>query len=365
MKKLFTTMLCCLLALSATACSKEKEPEVNENGNTVVEELNIAFVPSKDAEEILTAAEPLKQILKDQLSKRGFDVTNIEISVGNNYEVVGEGLAAGSIDLGFIPAGNYVTAHDAYPEDVNLLLVSSRAAVSVDIDSPSKGADWRDWNDVIVTDAAEPAGGYRSLIYVNVGTEKGAELYSKAVEGTLKWEDIKTSVIGSGSVTSGASYKYPSAWLNANFGAEAGKTLTLADVDQVVPDGGYAANMEKLLDGSYDITFGYADVRKDAASTDALNALKANGYYKDYENIFQLIKVIGVSDMIMNDTISYGSDEKLTDEFLTAIKESFLELIQTEEGKACVKPYSHTGYVEGTDAQYDGFRAVTALFADK
>lgn len=364
MKKLFTLLMCALLVFSLVGCGGS-DANKDENGNTIVEELNIAFVPSKDADAILTAAEPLKQILKDQLLKRGYNVTEVNIEVGNNYEVVGEGLAAGSIDLGFIPAGNYVTAHDTYPEDVNLLLVSSRAAVSVDIDSPSKGADWKDWNDVIVTDSTEVAGGYRSLVYVNIGTDKGADLYQKATEGTLKWEDIKTAVVASGSATSGASFKYPSAWLNNNFGAEVGKKLTLADVDQVIPDGNYAGNMELLLQGNCDITFGYADVRKDKASTDALNALKANGFYTEYETIFDLVKVIGVSDMIMNDTISYGSDEKLTDDFLKAIQESFLELIQTDEGKACVAPYSHTGYVLGTDDQYDGFRAVTALFTEE
>ena len=68
--------------------------------------------------------------------------------------------------------------------------------------------------------------------------------------------------------------------------------------------------------------------------------------------------------MIMNDTISYGSDDKLTPEFLTAIQEAFLDIIATDEGKACVKPYSHTGYVTGTDEQYDGVRAVNKLFAE-
>ncbi len=367
MKKLFALLLSAVLVLSMAACSSEpkQDENVDADGNKIVEELNIAFVPSKDAADILAAAEPLKTILKDELLSRGFNVSTINIEVGNNYEVVGEGLAAGSIDLGFIPAGNYVTAHDTYPEDVNLLLVSSRAAVSVDIESESKGADWKDWNKGPVTDSTEVAGGYRSLVYVNIGTDKGAELYNKAMEGTLSWEDIRTATVASGSATSGASFKYPSAWLNNNFGEEAGKTITLADVENVIPDGNYAGNMELLLQGNCDITFGYADVRKDAASTDALNALKAEGFYTEYETIFDLVKVIGVSDMIMNDTISYGSDEKLTDEFLKAIQDSFLSLIQTDEGKACVAPYSHTGYVLGTDEQYDGFRAVTALFAEK
>lgn len=366
MKKLFAVLLSFMMIASLAACSSGDAPAKDEEGgNTVVEELNIAFVPSKDPEEILAAAAPLENLLKTELLERGFEVGTIEITVGNNYEVVGEGLASGSIDLGFLPAGNYVISHDAYPEDVNLLLVSSRAAVSVDIESPSKGADWKDWNDVIVTDADQPAAGYRSLIYVNVGTEKGADLYKKACEDALTWEDIKTAKVAAASVTSSAGFKYPSAWLNENFADEAGKTLTFADVDNCTNvSTGYKDMMYALLNGSADISFGYADVRKDAASTESLQALQAEGYYTEYETIFDLVKVIGVSEMIMNDTISYGSDEKLTPEFLTAIQEAFLEIIETEEGKACVKPYSHTGYVTGTDEQYDGVRAVNALFAE-
>ena len=367
MKKLFALLLSAVLVLSMAACSSEPKQDENldADGNVIVEELNIAFVPSKDPEEILSAAAPLENLLKAELLERGFNVEAVKITVGNNYEVVGEGLASGSIDLGFLPAGNYVISHDAYPEDVNLLLVSSRAAVSVDIESPSKGADWRDWNDVIVTDADSPAAGYRSLIYVNVGTDKGADLYQKACNGTLTWEDVKTAKVAAASVTSSAGFKYPSAWLNENFGAEAGKTLTFADVDNCTNvSTGYKDMMYSLLNGSADISFGYADVRKDAASTDSLKALQAEGYYTEYETIFDLIKVIGVSDMIMNDTISYGSDDKLTPEFLTAIQEAFLDIIATDEGKACVKPYSHTGYVTGTDEQYDGVRAVNKLFAE-
>ena len=108
MKKLFALLLSAVMVLSMAACSSEPKVDenVDENGNQIVEELNIAFVPSKDAADILAAAEPLKTILKDELLERGFNVSTINIEVGNNYEVVGEGLAAGSIDLGFIPAGN-------------------------------------------------------------------------------------------------------------------------------------------------------------------------------------------------------------------------------------------------------------------
>ena len=59
MKKLFALLLSAVLVLSMAACSSEPKQDENldADGNVIVEELNIAFVPSKDPEEILSAAQ--------------------------------------------------------------------------------------------------------------------------------------------------------------------------------------------------------------------------------------------------------------------------------------------------------------------
>ncbi|MFR6411357.1 MAG: hypothetical protein ACLUNX_04425 [Angelakisella sp.] len=43
-------------------------------------------------------------MLKDELAKEGYEVGEVEITVGTTYEAVGEGLEAGTIDVGLIPA---------------------------------------------------------------------------------------------------------------------------------------------------------------------------------------------------------------------------------------------------------------------
>ncbi len=359
MKKLTVLLLSALLLLAVFGCTKEEQPKDDKT----LEHLSIVFVPSKDPEQIKDAAKGLPALLAKYLADEGYtiDPEKITVDVGSNYEVVGEGLAAGSIDLGFIPAGNYVTVHDTYPEDVNLLLASSRASVSVDVDYD--GSDFKNWNLGPVTDRADiPAGGYRSLMYVNIGTEKGKDLYDKAYAGTLTWEDFQSATIACGSPTSGASYKYPSAWLNQRFGTGVGNAAVTLENLKTTEITSYSSAMEALLGGQVDICFGYADVRKDAASTTALDALKADGKFTEYETVFDVIKVIGVSDMIMNDTISYGADEMFTPELVKALQNAFINLIKTDEGKACVAPYSHAGYVVVKDSDYDGFRAVTELF---
>ena len=86
--------------------------ETAEPAAKTIETLKVAFVPSREPQEIITATEPLKQLLKDELDKEGYDVGVVEFTVGTTYEAVGEGLEAGTIDVGLIPGGTYVLYDD-------------------------------------------------------------------------------------------------------------------------------------------------------------------------------------------------------------------------------------------------------------
>ena len=368
-KKLFAVLLSLVMVLTLVACSSNNEPAneggEDENTATVVDELTIAFVPSKDADVILTAAEPLKDLLKAKMLEKGFDIGTVDISVGTSYAAVGEGMIAGTIDLGLIPASTYVLYH---PDGVELLLEALRFGVgdaTGRVIDPSEGID--PWNAGITMDANGMATGYASLIYVNIATDKGADLYAKAQTGELTWEDVDSAKWYVCSATSSAGYIYPSLWLNQQFGEGAGNSrVTVANLSNVVPDGSYANMMRDLLTGACDVTVGYADVRKDAASTENFEAAYADEIAAGtYENVWDIVKVIAVSDYIMNDTISYASadvDPKMTPEFVSALQEAFIEIASTEEGLACVEPYAHKGYQMGQDSDYDSTRAANALF---
>ncbi len=372
MKKLLVVLLSVLMIASLTACGKEEET-VDSN---VIDTLTVSFVPSKDADVILEAANGetdtqkangwrgLGQIIIDSLAEKGFTVNNVEIGVGTDYAATGEGMISGTIDIGLIPASTYVLYQ---PDGVNLLVEALRWGVAGE--DASVALDPKDgiapWNGSITQDATTKATGYASLIYVNTETEKGADLYNKAVEGTLTWEDVDSATWYVCSSTSSAGYVYPSLWLNNNFGEGAGnEKKTVASLTNVIPDGSYANMMESLLTGGCDVTVGYADVRKDAASTEAFNAayedLAAEG-----KTVWDIVKVIAVSDMIMNDTVSVADesvDPKMTPELVTALQETFIALGETEEGQAAVAPYSHKGYTLGQDSDYDATRAANQLF---
>ncbi len=366
MKKLLTILLSVLMLFSMTACSSSEE----ETDDTVIDTLTIAFVPSKPADTILAAAEPLKEMLQEELAERGYTVNNIEISVGDNFAVVGEGMIAGSIDVGFLNSTTYITYATGSDDSVVLLLEALRNGVGDStgrVIYPDEGIE--PWNSGITTDTEELTNGYSGLIYVNIATEKGADLYEKACAGTLTWEDVDSAKWNASSVTSGSGFMYPSVWLNEMFGEGVGnEKRTIASLSNVVTDVAYSTMMQNLLTGACDVIVGYADIRKDEQSTTDFEAAYAAEIADGtYENVWDIIKIIGVSDFIMNDNISVANesvDPKMTPEFCQALQEAFLEIGSTEEGLACVEPYSHKGYQIGDDSDYDSTRAVSALFND-
>jgi phosphonate transport system substrate-binding protein len=344
MRKLLAILLSALMLCSAAAGLAEV---------VVIDELSVVFVPSASVEEMLTASEPLKALLQEELAKSGFEVKNVKIDVGTDYAVVGEGMISGTVDVGFLPALTYALYSD---DGVDVILCSTRAGHNTTSD------DFRDWNIVVENDPTIVASGYRSLIYVNALTEKGADLLAKAEAGTLTWDDVNSAKWALGNPGSGASYVYPSIWLNKTFGEGVGESKkTVENLANATFGGSYPDNLETVVLGQADIYCGFADTRTNDYAQPAFAAaypeLAAEG-----KTVFDCLKVIGLSDMIMNDTISVGNANYITDELKAALQQAFINIIQTEEGRATVKPYSHTGYVVVQDSDFEGARAALTIF---
>ena len=142
----------------------------SETSNKKIDTLRIAFVPSREPEEIITATEPLKQMLTDELATLGYDVGEVDITVGTSYEAVGEALSAGTADVGLIPGGTYVL----YDDGCDVLLTATRDGLSIDSDNA------KDWNDNAPTEpTTEQVTSYRALMIAGP-SEKGKELAAKA-----------------------------------------------------------------------------------------------------------------------------------------------------------------------------------------
>ena len=309
-----------------------------------VDVLNVAFVPSREPDEIVTATEPLKEMIKKEMAPLGYNIKDVNITVGTSYEAVGEGLAAGTIDIGFIPGGTYVL----YDQDAEVLLTATRDGLSIDSDSA------KDWNDQKPTEAVEnQVTFYRALIIAGP-SDNGKAVAEKVNNGEeLTWEDLDGLNWGVMGPTSSAGYIYPALWIQKNFG----KNIT--DLAHAVECDSYGTAFARLAQGQIDVLCTYADARRDYVE-------KWNAEYAMENSIWDDTNVIGVTEGIYNDTISGSrvSDVMMDEDFKAAFKQAMINIGSTEEGKEIISIYSHKGYVEANDADYNSARDAQNLIKE-
>ncbi len=333
-----------MVATLFTGCSaKKNEGATNESGNKSIDTLSVYFVPSREPKEIVTATEPLKEMLKTELAKEGYDIKDVDITVGTSYEAVGEALSSGTADIGLIPGGTYVL----YDDGAEVLLTATRDGLNKDFDEA------KDWNDGQPTEASEnQAVSYRALMIAGP-SEKGQELAAKVNAGEeLTWEDLDSANWSVMSSSSPAGYIYPSLWLQDKYG----KGIT--DLSHAVQSDSYGSAMARLAAGQVDVLLTYADARRDYAD-------KWGSEYGRAASIWDETNVIGVTAPIFNDTVSVSKNsKKMDDDLKKAIQNAFINIGNTEEGKEVIAIYSHMGYQPAKDSDYDNERAAQKLIQE-
>ena len=323
-------------AAEETAATEEETAAENKKIDT----LRIAFVPSREPEEIITATEPLKVLLSDELAKLGYDIGEVEITVGTSYEAVGEALSAGTADVGLIPGGTYVL----YDDGCDVLLTATRDGLSIDSDNA------KDWNDNEPTEpTTDQVTSYRALIIAGP-SEKGKAVAAKVNAGeALTWEEVSDLNWSVANSSSPAGYIYPSLWLQDNFG----KNIT--DIPHAVQSDSYGSAFARLASGQVDVLCTYADARRDYED-------EWTGEYAMTNSIWEDTDVIGVTPAIYNDTISVSKTSPIMDDdFKAALSEAFINIGNTEEGKEVIAIYSHNGYLPAQSSDYDSERAAQEL----
>lgn len=357
LRKLLLLWVVSLLAIFLVACGDTEDSSTDENKeevnasetdnaqeeevtNKAIDKLSVGFVPSREPDEIITATEPLKDLLIEELATLGYDIGEVDISVGTSYEAVGEALSAGTMDIGLIPGGTYVL----YDDGAEVILTATRAGLSIDSDEP------KDWNDNKPTEASdEQAIGYRALIIAGP-SEKGQELAEKVNNGEdLTFEDVNSASWAVMSTSSPAGYIYPAIWLEDKFG----KTIT--DLENVVPSDSYGSSFARLAAGQIDVMVTYADARRD-------NEDKWQSEFNGEGTIWEDTNVIGVTPSIYNDTVSVSKNsDNMDDDLKAAIQQAFINIAQTEEGKEVISIYNHEGYQEAQSSDYDNERKAQEL----
>lgn len=326
-------------ANNTTKADNATAPE-EVTSNKEIKKLSIGFVPSRDPAEIVTATEPLKELLTQELAGLGYDVGEVEITVGTSYEAVGEGLSAGTVDVGLIPGGTYVL----YDDGAEVILTATRDGLSNDSDNP---VDWNKNEPTVPT--TNQATSYRAILVAGP-SEKGKALAAKVNNGeALTFEDMNNVSWNVMSSSSPAGYIYPALWLKEKF------SKTITDLSQVVQADSYASAFARLAAGQTDVLVTYADARRDYEE-------KWTTEFTRTASIWEETDLIGVMPAIYNDTVSVSKSSEIMDESLkTALEQAFINIGNSAEGKEVIAIYSHGGYQVATDADYDNERKAQEL----
>ncbi len=335
MKKWIAILLVAILALSASAAALAETKKIDK--------LVVAYVPSRDPQQIMDMSAPLGQLLKDELLAQGVEVGSVEVVVTTSYEAAGEALSAGTADVGLIPGGTYII----YDDGADIILTATRDGLSKD--SP----DAKDWNDGQETLGVKEnqVKYYRGLIIAG-HTEKAQALAAKVNAGeALTWEDVDSVTWAVQGPTSGSGYIYPSLWLYQQFGK------TIVDLTTAVQSDSYATSFARLAAGDCDVLVVYADGRRDYG-----DEWIGEWGRKDSIWVATETNVIGVTEGIYNDGVAVSKNSPIMDETLiAALQQAFMNMNTTEVGQKVISIYSHTGYAPATSADYDGARAVQEM----
>lgn len=334
MKKLLLVLL--LLILVFTGCTPKAPVEENKKE---FDKITVFFVPSRDPQQITTQTEPLKQLIIDEMAKEGYTIKEVDIQVSPNYEAAGEALEAGQAHIGFIPASTYALYSGP---SIDVILAASRDGLNKD------SVNAKDWNDGEPTLPIEDqVTFYRALIYAGTSA-KGRELADKVNAGEdLTWDDLNSANWCHSNTTSSAGFVYPSLWLSERFDGK-----MVSDLEKTIEVTGYPDTAARLSNGQCDVGVGYADIRRDYKDN------WVNEWGKT--DIWTETDVIGVTDPIMNDTISVSN--KLVDaDMKKALQKTFIAIAKTQAGLDAIEIYNHTGYKEVTDADYEPSRKILEL----
>ena len=351
MKKLSRILCLALVVMMAMSLLAVQASAENQH----FDKLTLEFVPSKDADVIIAGTANLPELVQAEMAKLGYDIDEVDITVGTSYEATGEAMSAGTIDVGWLPGGTYAI----YSDDTEVILTATRNGLSNDSTNP---ADWNGVENATKKDGPQVTY-YRSLIYATP-SEYGKQLAAKVNNGEeLTWDDLNKANWAVLKTSSSAGYIYPTMWLMEHYDGK-----TLQDLDNVVTLDGYGTAFSYAAAESVDIIVCYADGRNDYEASwtipeDEKDETGKQGLGRK-EPIWDELNVIGVTDGIYNDTVAVSKNSPYyTPELMAALQDCFINIINTDEGKEIFSVYSHAGYAKAVDSDYDGARAALALVA--
>jgi len=369
MKKTILTIAVLALAITGTgtlsSCGESSSTDASVSGSVSTsagqkETINIQFVPSNDPGKLATLASNMAPMLSKYEPNYNFSITT-----GSSYAATTTAMLADQVDVGFLTASGYAEVTLKNPGKVEVLMTSVRKGYQVQV-------DYSDHADQVKAMNGEIEGyeylGQQSTQDVNWYTSQltvAKKYYVDAnKDGKIDIHDMAGLTIGRMGPTSGAGYLRPLKYLYDN-GMEMVDSITDAtkQIKGQYFSSGYTAACEAMFNGEVAGFWGYTDVRYSN-----FYSKSESTHYQD-KSVFTDYKVVAVTDGIYNDTISARSN--LSDAKKAAVKHAFKELVKdgdiNTEGTGAYylyNLYSHTGYTDAKDSDFDGERSFYQFCVD-
>ncbi len=357
-------------------------------------QIDVVFVPSRDATALGESAKKLEPVL-DQIMKDNNLPYHFKISTSTTYSAAGTALMNSQADVGFLTGTSYAQMTVDHPGSVEVLLTAVRSGFKVqttDYKNPNNTEEGRhkqvqamngeidNYEYLAEQDTVNVANSYNSILVSNRNhKENGVATEIKYID------DLIGKQVGIQSNSSGAGYNYPKLFLS-NMKNEASRKLWFR------PDSQYLNN-DYIKEHGLTIVSGEPDASKgeikgveikgyDAAFTEAMNENsnfagvwgfmdirysngynKTGGQYNGDKSVFTNTYTVAMTDPIFNDTISVrsGLEQEKKDAvslaFKTAVKQGDVKTEGTG-ANLIYNIYSHTGYVDGVDANYENERTI-------
>jgi len=286
MKKILVLLICLIMIIPVSGCRQKM---------TEIDSLVIGFTPKTDTGEIQEFSRELQNIIREQIYDLGFNIGNVEIVFTTSNKDLIDQIENGSIDLGLVSPIGYLDNKESHVKPL---------AATLTLDNILESTDLSYVNDHGKEIQADRAPGYYSFIYVNIASQNGRDLYDKAISDSMKWDDVKDLKWCVGSPASLDTYMYPSLWLNSKFGKGFGNSRrTVRELNNVESHLGYFEMMRRLINQECDVMCRYADMRKEIRFDEVI----FSRYGSQYDDMYDLIKVIGVTPLIYNDIVVFNN----------------------------------------------------------
>ena len=304
---------------------------------THIDTMTVMYVPARSSEDILVSTADLGELLISSFRERGFDIGNVVLRMSEDYTSCGMELAAGTVDVAYLPGSVYAM----YGDEVQLALTATRDMLSNDSTIPSEWNGEANKSELL---PGVPVGYYKSLIYA-APTDIGQALAAKVnAGGSLTWDDIAGCRWAVGPATSAHGHIYPNLWLKEHFDKK------LTDLPQMTVME-YPEAFRQAAAGQVDIIVCYADGRMDYEA-------QWQASWGRPASIWNELNVVGVTPNIYNDTLclsraGVNRDVLTNPHFIKTFQEIMMKLPETEEGQRILGVYSHTGYMVGQDSDYE------------